>query len=217
MSGKLKVALGVIGFFIALIVVGVAIDSRRNAAMAKQQAEQSARTKATQEAREEAFNAMTGAEHLQTAKSIATPNGTGWYQWTRHLGAIKQTDPEFAEAQALLGQKQRDAEAAAERVAIEKDPLEVADFKWSTGGFGSVGILKVTFKNRSTKPVGNIVYKTEYKAETGLVVSRGSGVIAKVIGPNETRTIEVNDGFINSQSDTANFNIVSWQFVEDNR
>jgi hypothetical protein len=102
--------------------------------------------------------------------------------------------------------------------------LTVVKSNWEKGGFGSIGMWKVTFKNNSDRPIGNIQYRTVYYSETGVVVDKGGidslldkKVIQKVVPPKSTRTIEVNDGFIHSESHRASFQLVDCQFVADSR
>jgi hypothetical protein len=82
----------------------------------------------------------------------------------------------------------------------------------------------VTFYNSGDKPIGNISYRTSYVSETGGQVDKGGvdsflggHVVSKVIPPNQKRTIEINDGFLNSQAYKANFEVVSCEFVTDAR
>jgi hypothetical protein len=100
------------------------------------------------------------------------------------------------------------------------DKLEVVKKRWHKGGFGAVSIWHVTFRNKGDKPIGNIRYRTFYRAETGEIVDQG-GVeglldytVKKVIKPGQTRTIEINDGFINGQEiSTAKFEVVSAEYI----
>lgn len=103
---------------------------------------------------------------------------------------------------------------------LDRNLLEVVKSDWQRGGFDTVAIWKVTFRNKSDRPIGNIKYRTRYYAETGAVVDKGGvdsliskDTLQKVIKPGQTRTIEVNDGFINDESDTATFEVVSWEHV----
>ncbi|MEP7340141.1 MAG: zinc ribbon domain-containing protein [Acidobacteriota bacterium] len=102
--------------------------------------------------------------------------------------------------------------------------LTIVKSVWQKDGFGVVATWKVTFKNNSDKPIGNIQYRTTYYSETGAVVDKGGvdspinkKIIQKVIPPNSTRTIEVNDGFTHSEAHTAKFELVDSQFVTDYR
>jgi len=45
-----------------------------------------------------------------------------------------------------------------EEALLEANPLEVAHSTWRLGGFNTVAIWTVTFRNRSDRPVGNIKY-----------------------------------------------------------
>jgi hypothetical protein len=98
--------------------------------------------------------------------------------------------------------------------------LKVTDSTWGRGGFDSVALWRVTFWNRSEKPIGNIRYRTRYTAETGDQVDRGGVdalfgdyIIRKVIPPHQKRTIEINDGFLHHEAARASFEVVSWEFV----
>ncbi len=102
----------------------------------------------------------------------------------------------------------------------DPDLLQITQKTWEKGGFDSVALWHVTFYNRSDKPIGNIRYRTRYSAETGDQVDKG-GVdallgdytIRKVIAPHKKRTIEINDGFLHREAARANFEVVSWEFV----
>src|SRR5205807_7881373 len=98
--------------------------------------------------------------------------------------------------------------------------LQITKKTWEKGGLDSVALWHITFWNRSEKPIGNIRYRTRYSAETGDQVDKG-GVdallgdytIRKVIPPHQKRTIEINDGFLHHEAARANFEIVSFEFV----
>lgn len=100
--------------------------------------------------------------------------------------------------------------------------LQVTQSRWEKGGFGTVAMWRVTFHNKSKRPIGNIKFQTSYSAETGAQVDRGGtdsllgkDTIQKVIKPGEKRTIEVNDGFVHDEAARGSFNVVSWEYVDD--
>lgn len=95
---------------------------------------------------------------------------------------------------------------------------------WQEGGLGVVSIWKVTFRNDSNKPIGNIQYRTAYYSETGTLVDKGGvdspldkKIIQKVIPAKSTRTIEVNDGFLHKEAHRATFTLIGSEFVADYR
>lgn len=101
------------------------------------------------------------------------------------------------------------------------DGLQKVSAKWQKGGFGAIAIWKVTIKNVSDKPLGDIKFSTEYYSETGNIVSKGGtkgllgkDTIEKVVPPKSTRTFEVNDGFVSDEADTASFVLESWRIIE---
>ena len=130
------------------------------------------------------------------------------------LKAISPQDLEFSQAQALLAQIPAKIATAEEQDWVEKHPLKIVSKNWTAGGFGNVGLWRVTFENRSTRPVGNIRYETSYFAETGGKVGSKKDVIQKVIGPKQRRTLEINDGFIHKEAHEADIEIVGSEYLD---
>src|SRR5688572_11029032 len=97
------------------------------------------------------------------------------------------------------------------------DFLKVVCLTWRKGGFGNVAILGVTFKNKSSRPIGNIRYTVDYYTETGGYVSRPNQplewVLHKVIPPGESRYLSINDGFVNDQAERAKFSVHGCEFA----
>ena len=96
--------------------------------------------------------------------------------------------------------------------------MEVLKSTWRKGGFDSVALFTATFRNNTNGPIGNIKYNTDYSAETGEVVTKGGSqswlgkdMIRKVIPAHSSRTLEINDGFIDSEAVHASFQLVSWE------
>ena len=91
---------------------------------------------------------------------------------------------------------------------------------WRKGGFDAIAIWKVTIKNESDKPLGDIKFRTAYFSESrnkvtsgGVDALLGKDTIQKVVPPKSSRTFEVNDGFVSDEAVTADFQIVSWQEI----
>ncbi len=182
-----------------------------------------------------AFKAMSSAEHLALAQKSIRKDSTAeeLFEGRRHANAIDATAAEFKMSRSLLAvadqrQKILEKEELKRSLAaeIERNPVLVLKSDWATDGFGTVAVWHVTFKNRSTRPVGNITYRTVYTSETGAVVDKGgvdsllgsdSKKIQRVIGPGQTRTLEINDGFVNTQAHRASFTLVGWEYVQDGR
>lgn len=78
----------------------------------------------------------------------------------------------------------------------------------STGG--SAGVWVVNVRNSSkTHAYRDLSYRTEYYAESGTSVARGSGELLIVVRPGEDRRVgEVNDGFVPAQARTCRMKIV---------
>lgn len=118
----------------------------------------------------------------------------------------------------------RSASPAPDASPTPDNQLVVVKASWEKGGFGSIAIWRVTFKNNTDRPIGDIKYRTAYYSETGNQVDRGGvdalldkNTVQKVIPPKSTRTIEINDGFTHSEAHRAGFELVSWRFVSDSR
>jgi hypothetical protein len=79
---------------------------------------------------------------------------------------------------------------------------------------------KVTIKNESDKPLGDIKFRTVYLSESGNVVAKGGvdsllgkDTIEKIVPAKKSRTFEVNDGFISDEAERADFQIVTWREI----
>ena len=91
----------------------------------------------------------------QTQPRASTKSGT------------KPTETKAEYEQRVLAEQR--AKDQAKQTIPTPDPtlLQVVNSTWGKGGFDSVAIWRVTFLNRSDKPIGNIRYRTSYTAETG--------------------------------------------------
>jgi hypothetical protein len=78
--------------------------------------------------------------------------------------------------------------------------VKVVSYTWELGGFNLVSIIHVTLKNLSKVTLGNIMYETHYFAETGKQCDSALGAheIDKILKPGQTRTFEVNDGYVDA-------------------
>jgi hypothetical protein len=102
--------------------------------------------------------------------------------------------------------------------SYEKDGLILVSANWEKDGNA---VWRVTIRNVSDKPLGEIKYQTFYGGADGTTVRRGGvdglggkDTIQKVVPPNSTVTIEVDDGFVDEKAVAAGFNIVSWRVAE---
>jgi hypothetical protein len=176
---------------------------------------------------------MSSAQHLEAAEDMlfADTSREDIETLKKHLAAIPPEAPESKEVSALTEEAdarlkliEEDEEGAKRLTEIESEPLQVVSSDWSKEGANPVAFWQITLKNRSTRRLGNIKFRTEYFSETGKpVFKRGvnrvsaPGVIRKAVAPLSSRTIEINDGYINKDADTARFYVVGWEFVEDRR
>jgi hypothetical protein len=216
------------GFFVlvfGLLGIGFVVDAGKDS-------NQSAATKAMVAQREKyltatraadaAFNKMSSKEHVAAAQGLLEKNNLN--NAKRHLTAVPTNAAEHQQAIEFLRiVNARKAKIAADeskrkkQQEIEANPLEVVKADWKKEAFASIAIWTVTFRNRSSKPVGDIAYQTVYSGETGALVDTGSGTVAKVVPPGSTRTLEINDGFLNKDAHRAGFKVVRWRYVQDRR
>jgi hypothetical protein len=94
--------------------------------------------------------------------------------------------------------------------------VKVVDYTWGVGGLGLVGIIKVTIKNLSKYPLGNFKYETTYYSETGIASKSWGGAreLEKLIKPGQTRTFEINDGYIDKEkAEKMSFKITGYDVL----
>jgi hypothetical protein len=103
--------------------------------------------------------------------------------------------------------------------AAPTDAIKVVKYSWEFDALGMVAIMHVTLKNISNVTVGNIKYESHYYAETGKSADYPFGAggvkeIEKMLKPGQTRTFDLNDGFIvKSDADRATFAVVSYEVI----
>ena len=194
---------------------------REETQMKKLEEEKRIRDEAQGRAREELeFQSMTAKQHFAEGNRLD-------FQWNsseglqlsiRHFEAIPIGAPEYEKARNRLPQLRKWLPAARSYADIvreeqreaewtERQPLTVNPILQN----GVLGKWDVTFKNRSSRKIGDIVYKTRYYSETNRLLGEGGGVIMRIIEPRDSRTVEVHDGLQHSQVARGNFEIISWK------
>lgn len=98
----------------------------------------------------------------------------------------------------------------------EKPIVSITKSTWTTSGFGSIAIWKVTLENQTGKAVGNFRWQTRYSSETGVELRGDSGDLLKLVKPHSKRTFEINTGFISTQVTRGTIDIGGGEFVRDN-
>lgn len=89
--------------------------------------------------------------------------------------------------------------------AFYAEKIKVIKSNWYRSGFDAVAMWDVKLKNTSDVTLGDIEYETTYYSETNNLVDSGRGTIQKLIKPGQTRTFEVNDGFLHKEAAGAYF------------
>lgn len=116
----------------------------------------------------------------------------------------KQKIDAALEARRQKEQAERDAYSSADAM----NDLKVVRSSWSKDGFGTIAMWTVTITNTSrVVEYYDIAYQTSYSAESGTDVDNGEGKILAVLKKGQTRTFEVNDGFVQQHSRRASFRI----------
>ena len=95
------------------------------------------------------------------------------------LKSIAKGSKEYSQAADLLKKTESRLAAVRQMREVEEHPLVVENSRWEKGGFGVVGVWRITIRNRSDKPVGNLRYKTTYFSETNNELDSNSGVIRR--------------------------------------
>ena len=93
--------------------------------------------------------------------------------------------------------------------------IKLVDFSWYKGGFGTVSMVHIQIKNLTKRSIGNIKYSARYFSDTGIESgSSGDKIITKIIKPGQTRSFDVNDGFIqSSHTDHLKIEITDYDFI----
>lgn len=94
--------------------------------------------------------------------------------------------------------------------------LSVDKWSWSTGGFGSVGIVEyVTFKNEGIRDARDIHIEVTFLGESGTELSSRQAMFPIVVKAGSKKTArDINVGFINSQSSSARIKITDATFSD---
>ena len=98
--------------------------------------------------------------------------------------------------------------------------LEIISLNWVRGGLGAVAVWQLTIKNNTRKKIGDLKYETRYYSESDKQLGPAGApgqtkhTLQIVIEPNETRTLEVKDGFTHSDVAKAQFDLKSWRFIK---
>jgi T4 superinfection immunity protein len=91
--------------------------------------------------------------------------------------------------------------------------FQVTKRTWEKGGFGVIGIWRVTIKNLTDRPIGDFRYTTNYESETGVNHGSHSGQLEKRLEAGQVRIFEINDGFVSSQSDKGGIDFKKAAFL----
>jgi hypothetical protein len=101
---------------------------------------------------------------------------------------------------------EEDAKLAEYNNADASRDVTILHSSWSKGGFDTVAIWKVTLRNQNKHAAfADIAYRTSYGGASGTTLDTKAGVIYEVLKPGQTRTFEVNDGFVHGQVSRASF------------
>lgn len=114
----------------------------------------------------------------------------------------------------------KDSIKVVEKEAIQQDKLtnpikylSVLKTSWQKGGFGSVGLNNITFKNEGVLTAYDITVKMTFFGESGTELSSADRVLTIVVPPGKSkRSGEINFGFINQLSERAKTDIIDAKF-----
>jgi len=108
---------------------------------------------------------------------------------------------------------------------IRQQPIVVVKAEARTRGGATLRQWYLELCNRSSRPIGNIRYRTRYYSQTHVLVGAGGiespfggpfeGIIMKIIQPGEQREMIIDDGFVYPQTAYATFEVVSWEWMDE--
>jgi hypothetical protein len=90
-----------------------------------------------------------------------------------------------------------------------EEALEIGDFAWSKGGFGSIMLIdRMTVKNEAPFAIKDFVVKCTHQGPSGTDMDSNTRRVYDIVPANGTKTVrEINMGFIHSQVATTNCEI----------
>ncbi len=95
-----------------------------------------------------------------------------------------------------------------------RDQISV-DAKWRKGGFGTVAVCDLTFKNDSDRTIKDVELLVRYSSESGVALGSHKEVIYSVVPAGETKSINEHAmGFVHQQAENASVSIVGFRVVE---
>jgi hypothetical protein len=147
-------------------------------------------------------NELDGLRHSSAAATPDFAEVTAAFDATRGLFVAYDAAEDAKLAKINAG---RDAYEKADA----RSDLSVVKSSWRTDGFDTVAVWNVTIRN-SNKSVAYVDfgYTTHYTGESGTTLHESAGVITQILKPGQTRTFEVNDGFVRSQTTRASFQLI---------
>lgn len=88
-------------------------------------------------------------------------------------------------------------------------PVEVTDFSWVTGGFGSIMLLNLSIRNNQDYPVKDIVIRCTHYAPSGTQIDENTRTLYERISAHGTISeYKFNMGFVHSQADRSRCRVV---------
>lgn len=91
--------------------------------------------------------------------------------------------------------------------------LTVKNWEWSKGGFETVGLIKVTFKNAGVMDAKDIQIKVTWTGESGTALGSETKLVPIVVKAGTSKTTEeLNMGFLPDQTKSAMIDIIDATF-----
>jgi hypothetical protein len=172
------------------------------------------------------FEDMRAAEHLLEAENLEYrldfANARKHLAEARRLyAAIRPGDREYDYAQAILQSIGKTEQRLTQREKLG-NALQIVESKWVRKDTAKVVTWTLTLKNNSTRPLGNIQYRSRYVNAKGYTVQVGGisdviigtdHTIRQTVAPGSTRTIEIPDVWVHQEAIKGEFALVSWEAV----
>lgn len=138
-------------------------------------------------------------------KQVASVPSANIDENLRIYARLAELDPGNLEFSRKKAEYQAKFDARARYSDNPEEALEIVDFDWSKGGFGSIMMIdRMTVRNDAPFAIKDFVVKCIHQGPSGTDMDRNTRTVYDVIPAGDSKTVrEINLGFIHSQATTT--------------
>lgn len=150
----------------------------------------------------EEANAAEIARLRQEVASVPSSDANENLRIYKRLVELAPANAEFA---TKRDEYQARVDARARYADNPEEALEITNFDWSKGGFGSIMIVdRLTLRNDAPFPIKDFVLTCVHQGPSGTDMDSNSRRVYEIVPAQGTKTVrEINMGFIHSQATTS--------------